>query len=60
MVALKEEELRKLREATQLLIEARVALEGARQDLDGKLKHVIGEMDSGMESPHGFGGSSTT
>jgi len=54
MVALKEEELRKLREATQLLIEARVALEGARQDLDGKLKHVIGEMDSdGAESGNG-------
>ncbi len=51
MVALREEELTKLREATQLLIEARVALEGARQDLDGKLKHVIGEMDSdGAES----------
>ncbi len=51
MVALKEEELSKLREATQLLIVARVALEGARQDLDGKLKHVIGEMDGdGAES----------
>jgi len=51
MVALKEEELSKLREATQLLIEARAALEGARQDLDGNFKHIIGEMDgNGAES----------
>ncbi len=51
MGALKEEELRKLREATQLLIEARVALERVSQDLDGNFKHIIGEMDSnGAES----------
>ena len=51
MQALREEELRKLREATQLLIEARAALEGVRQDLDGKFKHIIGEMDGdGAES----------
>ncbi len=51
MVALKEEELRKLREATQLLFEARVALEEASQDLDGNFKHIIREMDSnGAES----------
>ncbi len=45
MVALKEEELRKLREATQLLIGARAALEGVLQDFDGNFKHIIGEMD---------------
>ncbi len=51
MVALKEEELRKLREATQLLIQARAALEGVLQDFDGNFKHIIGEMDSdGAES----------
>ena len=51
MGALREEELRKLRETTQRLIEARVALEGASQDLDGKFKRVIGEMDGdGAES----------
>jgi len=51
MVALKEEELRKLREATQLLIGARAALEGVLQDLDGNFKHIIGEMDGdGAES----------
>ncbi len=51
MVALKEEEFRKLREATHLLIEARAALEGVLQDLDGNFKHIIGEMDSnGAES----------
>ncbi len=51
MGALREEELRKLREARQLLIEAREALEGVLQDFDGNFKHIIGEMDSnGVES----------
>ncbi len=51
MGALKEEEFRKLREATQLLIEARAALEGVLQDFDGNFKHIIGEMNSnGAES----------
>ncbi len=51
MVAFKEEELRKLREATQLLTEAHAALQGVLKDLDGNFKHIIGEMDrNGAES----------
>ncbi len=51
MGGLTEEELRKLREATQLLTEAHAALQGVLKDLDGNFKHIIGEMDSnGAES----------